>query len=296
MAMEPPTLPRSPIRLADVLELAKARIVGLVLVTVAAGFYVANPGEVNWLLLVHSLVGTALVAAGTNALNQILERDVDARMRRTANRPLPAGRLEVRTATVGAWSAGALGVAYLTVLVSPVVAVLAALTLLSYVFLYTPLKKRTSLATLVGAVPGALPIVGGWAAAGGRLGTEALVLFGVLFLWQIPHFLALAWLYREDYARAGLRMLSVGDVDGTRTFRQASLYALVLVPLSLAPVGLGLAGWIYFWGALGLSCWMLQVALQAARRPSRHAAGRLFKATVLYLPALLALLVSNSIR
>ena len=184
--MEP--LTRTPIRLADVLELAKARIVGLVLVTVAAGFYVANPGDVNWLLLLHSLLGTALVAAGTNALNQVLERDVDARMRRTVNRPLPAGRLAVGTATVGAWTAGALGVAYLAVLVSPVVAVLAALTLLSYVFLYTPLKKRTSLATLVGAVPGALPIVGGWAAAGGGLGVEAFVLFGVLFLWQIPHF------------------------------------------------------------------------------------------------------------
>ncbi|NNG15906.1 MAG: protoheme IX farnesyltransferase [Gemmatimonadales bacterium] len=291
--MESPT--RTPIRLADVLELAKARIVGLVLVTVAAGFYVANPSDLDWLLLLHTLVGTALVAAGTNALNQVVERDVDARMLRTVNRPLPAGRLAIGAATFGAWVAGVLGVAYLLVLVSPVVALLAALTLLSYVFVYTPLKKRTSLATLVGAVPGALPIVGGWAAAGGRLGEEALVLFGVLFLWQIPHFLALAWLYREDYARAGLCMLSVGD-DGTRTFRQASLYAFVLVPLSLVPVGLGLAGWIYFWGALGLSCWMLRVAVQAARRPSQRAAGRLFKATVLYLPALLALLVSNSIR
>jgi protoheme IX farnesyltransferase len=293
--MDMETLPRTPSHFADLLELAKARIVGLVLVTVAAGFYVAHPGDLDWLLLLHTLVGTALVAAGTNALNQILERDVDAQMLRTVNRPLPAGRMAIGVATGGAWVAGALGVLYLLVLVSPVVALLAALTLLSYVFIYTPLKKRTSLATLVGAVPGALPIVGGWAAAGGRLGVEALVLFGVLFLWQIPHFLALAWLYREDYARAGLRMLSVGD-DGTRTFRQASLYALVLVPLSLVPVGLGLAGWIYFWGALGLSSWMLRVAVQAARRPSHRAAGRLFKATILYLPALLALLVSNSIR
>lgn len=291
-----PASTHPPARLADILELAKARIVGLVLVSVAAGFYVANPRDVHWLLLLNTLIGTSLVAAGTNALNQILEREVDARMHRTANRPLPTRRLAVGTAAVGAWTAGALGVGYLAMLVSPVVALLAAATLLSYVFLYTPLKKRTSLATLVGAVPGALPIVGGWAAAGGRLGPEAVVLFGVLFLWQIPHFLALAWLYREDYARAGLSMLSVGDDDGTRTFRQASLYALVLVPFSVAPVGLGLAGWIYFWGALALSGWLLRVAVQAARRPSQQGARRLFKATVLYLPLLLVLLVSNSIR
>ena len=283
-------------RLADLLELAKARIVGLVLVTVAAGFYVANPTDIRWVLLLHTLIGTAMVAAGTNALNQIFERDVDALMHRTANRPLPTGRITVRAAGVVAWTGGALGVGYLALLVAPVVAALAALTLLTYVFLYTPLKRTTSLATLVGAVPGALPIVGGWVAAGGPLGGEALVLFAVLFLWQIPHFLALAWMYREDYSRAGLHMLSVDDQDGTITFRQATLYTLVLVPFSLAPAAFGLAGWLYFWGALGLSGWMLRAAWQAARCPSRDAAGRLFKASVLYLPALLALLVSNAVR
>ncbi|TFG54159.1 MAG: protoheme IX farnesyltransferase [Gemmatimonadales bacterium] len=290
-------LPTTPVaRPTDFLELAKARIVGLVLVTVAAGFYVANPTDIRWVLLLHTLIGTAMVAAGTNALNQILERDVDALMHRTANRPLPTGRITVRTASAVAWAGGALGVGYLALLVAPVVAALAALTLLTYVFVYTPLKRTTSLATLVGAVPGALPIVGGWVAAGGPLGGEALVLFAVLFLWQIPHFLALAWMYREDYSRAGLHMLSVDDLDGTVTFRQATLYALVLVPFSVAPVAFGLAGWLYFWGALGLSGWMLQVAWQAARCPSRRAAGRLFKASVLYLPALLALLVSNAVR
>jgi protoheme IX farnesyltransferase len=195
-----------------------------------------------------------------------------------------------------AWTAGVLGVGYLALLVAPLVAGLAALTLLTYVFLYTPLKRKTSLATLVGAVPGALPIVGGWVAAGGALGGEALVLFAVLFLWQVPHFLALAWMYREDYSRAGLHMLSVDDQDGTVTFRQATLYTVVLVPFSLAPVAFGLAGWLYFWGALGLSVWMLRAAWQAARCPSRDAAGRLFKASVLYLPALLVLLVSNAVR
>jgi len=292
--MAAPTLARP--RPADFLELAKVRIVGLVLVTVAAGFYVANPTDIRWVLLLHTLVGTAMVAAGTNALNQVFERDIDARMLRTAHRPLPTGRVTVRAASVVAWTAGALGVSYLALLVAPLVAALAALTLLTYVFLYTPLKRRTSVATLVGAVPGALPIVGGWVAAGGSLGGEALVLFAVLFLWQIPHFLALAWMYREDYSRAGLHMLSVDDQDGTVTFRQATLYALVLVPFSLAPVAFGMAGWLYFWGAFGLSVWMLRVAWQAARCPSRRAAGRLFRASVLYLPALLALLVSNAVR
>jgi len=282
--------------LADFLELAKARIVGLVLVTVAAGYYVAAPGALEWIRLFHTLIGTALVAAGTNALNQVYERDVDARMRRTAGRPLPTGRVTVRAASIWAWVAGGVGVAYLAVLVAPVVAVLAALTLLTYVFLYTPLKRRTSLATLVGAIPGALPIVGGWAAGGGSLGSEALVLFAVLFLWQIPHFLALAWLYREDYSQAGLHMLSVDDETGVVTFRQATLYTFVLVPFSIAPVAFGLAGPLYFWGALGLSIWMLRVAWQAARRPSRRAAGRLFRASVVYLPALLALLVTTALR
>ena len=285
-----------PARLTDVLELAKARIVGLVLITVAAGYYVAAPAALGGVGLLHTLIGTALVAAGTNALNQVYERDVDARMRRTAHRPLPTGRVTVRAASIWAWVAGVVGVGYLALLVAPLVAGLAALTLLTYVFLYTPLKRRTSLATLVGAVPGALPIVGGWAAGHGSLGGEALVLFAVLYLWQIPHFLALAWLYRDDYSRAGLHMLSVDDQDGVVTFRQATLYALVLVPFSLAPVAVGLAGSLYFWGALGLSIWMLRVAWQAARSPSHRAAGRLFRASVVYLPALLALLVTNAVR
>jgi protoheme IX farnesyltransferase len=281
------------VRPADILELVKARIVALVLVTVAAGFSAASLGGIDAVLLLHTLLGTALVAAGTNALNQVVERDVDARMRRTADRPLPAGRMTVGPAMVGAWMAGTLGVGYLAVLVNPTTAALAALTLLSYVCVYTPLKQKTTLATLVGAVPGALPIVGGYAAAGGWLGIEALVLFAILFLWQLPHFLALAWLYRDDYANAGFRMLSADDPDGTLTFRHALLYAAALVPVSLAPTLVGLSGPVYFWGALGLSSVLLWAAVTAVRRPSRLAARRLFRVTIFYLPGLLALLMLN---
>ncbi|NNG15097.1 MAG: protoheme IX farnesyltransferase [Gemmatimonadales bacterium] len=280
-------------RPADILELVKARIVGLVLVTVAAGFTAASLGGIDLLLLVHTLFGTALVAAGTNALNQVVERDADARMRRTAERPLPAGRMAVGPATLGAWMAGALGVGYLAMLVNATTAALAALTLLSYVCVYTPLKQKTTLATLVGAVPGALPIVGGYAAAGGRLGVEALVLFAILFLWQLPHFLALAWIYRDEYANAGFRMLSADDPDGRLTFQHAMLYAAALVPASLAPTLVGMTGSVYFWGALVLSSVLLWAAITAVRRPSRLAARRLFRVTIFYLPGLLALLMLN---
>src|SRR5581483_7812979 len=172
----------------DFLQLAKPRIVGLVIVTAAAGFYLAAPAGVGLALFLHLVVGTALVAAGTNALNQVAERDTDALMHRTARRPLPTGRVSLGAAAMFAWTAGVLGVAYLAVFVNILTAAIAAATLLSYVFLYTPLKRKTSLNTLVGCVPGALPILGGWAAAGGSLGVGAWVLFGILFLWQLPHF------------------------------------------------------------------------------------------------------------
>jgi protoheme IX farnesyltransferase len=285
---------------ADLLALAKPRIVMLVLVTMAAGYVMAPPlGVVSpgaWLVgLFHALVGTALVAGGTNALNQVAERDVDALMARTARRPLPSARLQVHEAMVFAWLIGASGVAYLALLVNAVTAVLAALTLASYVFVYTPLKRRTSLSTLIGAVPGALPIVGGWTAAGGALDAHASVLFAILFLWQLPHFLALSWIYRDDYARAGLQMLSVGDTDGRTTFRQAALHAAALVPISLAPAVVGLGGPLYFAGAAVLSGGYLWASVAAARCPSRHAARRLFSASLIYLPSILALMITDRI-
>jgi heme o synthase len=282
------------------LALAKPRIVMLVLVTMAAGYGMAPVlGVVSsaaWVLgLFHALIGTALVAGGTNALNQVLERDVDALMARTARRPLPSARLEVREATVFAWLIGASGVAYLAVFLNAVTAVLAAFTLASYVFVYTPLKRRTSLSTLIGAVPGALPIVGGWTAAGGALDTRAWVLFAILFLWQLPHFLALSWIYRDDYARAGLQMLSVGDADGRMTFRQAALHAAALIPISLAPAVVGMGGPLYFTGAAVLSGGYFWASVVAARHPSRDGARRLFAASLIYLPSVLALMIADRI-
>ena len=279
---------------APLLELTKPRIVALVLVTIAAGYVMASPPSgAGVVTLIHTLFGAALVAGGTNALNQVFERDVDALMRRTSRRPLPSGRLSPGVATVFAWSIGIVGIAYLAVMVNVLTAALSAATLVSYAFLYTPLKRRTPIATLVGAVPGALPIVGGWTAAGGTLGTEALVLFGILFLWQLPHFLALSWMYREDYARAGLRMPSVGDPDGARTFRHATVHAALLLPLSVAPAVLGLAGPVYAAGAAGVSAWLLHAAIRAARDRSATAARRLFVASLIYLPILLVLLIAD---
>lgn len=246
-------------------------------------------------LLVHTLVGTALVAAGTNAWNQVRERDVDARMARTRRRPLPSGRLTPRAA---AWFASAIsvgGVAYLAATVNLLTAGLAALTFASYVFIYTPLKRTTSLNTLIGAVPGALPIVGGWTAAGGRLDTAALALFWILFLWQLPHFLALAWLYREDYRAGGLKMLGVEDADGRATGRMVVLYGLTLLPISLVPTLIGLTGPAYFYGALALGVLYagagatLLVAATAAR------AWRVFLVSIVYLPALLTLMVLDKV-
>jgi protoheme IX farnesyltransferase len=280
---------------ADLVELTKPRIVLMVLLTVAAGFWMGSPSGQPGLRLFHTLLGTVLVAAGTNALNQVAERDLDALMRRTRSRPLPAGRLHVATAGSIAWLSGIAGVAYLAVAVNLTVAVLAAATLLSYVFGYTPLKRHSSLATLVGAIPGALPIVGGWAAAAGDLRFPAWSLFCILFLWQLPHFLALGWLYREDYARAALRTLSTNDRDGRLTFRYASLYAAALLPVSLVPTIIGITGDVYLCGAVLLSSGFLLVAGTAARSTSKSHARRLFASSLAYLPLLLVLMVANRV-
>jgi protoheme IX farnesyltransferase len=242
-------------------------------------------------VLLHTALGTALAAGGTSALNQLLERDVDALMRRTARRPLPAGRITPRQAAAFAWTVGALGVIELLAFVNATTALLAAATLAVYVFAYTPLKRRTHLATLVGAVPGALPIVGGWTAAGAPLDARAAALFAILFLWQIPHFLALGWIYREDYARAGIRLLSSDDADGRATFRQAALNAVALIPISLAPAALAMAGRVYVVAALALSAALLALAVAAVRAPTPLRARRLFLATLAFLPALLGVLV-----
>ena len=247
------------------------------------------------MLLANTLLGTALVAGGTNAWNQIWERDVDARMARTRRRPLPSGRLAASHAMWFASAITAVGVIYLGVTVNLLTASLAALTFASYVLLYTPLKRRTSLNTLIGAVPGALPIVGGWTAAGGNLDVAVAALFWILFLWQLPHFLALAWIYREDYRAGGLKMLSVADDDGRDTGRMALLYVMALLPISLLPTLLGVTGAWYFFGALALG--LIYVAagtgLLVAATPAR--AWRLFFVSILYLPALLTLMVIDKV-
>jgi protoheme IX farnesyltransferase len=275
--------------------LTKPRITQLVLLTAAAGFYLGSVDGVRLVLLLHTLVGTALVAGGTNAFNQLGERDVDARMLRTRGRPLPSGRLTPRAAGIFASAISLAGVAYLAALVNLLTAGLAALTLVSYVGLYTPLKRRTSLNTLIGAVPGALPIVGGWTAAGGELGVVVLALFWIMFLWQLPHFLALAWIYREDYRRGGLAMLSVEDADGSRTARMMLLYAVALLPVSLVPSLLGLTGALYFFGALALGIVYAGVGTPLLRAATPRAAWRVFFVSILYLPALFTLMVLDKV-
>lgn len=279
-------------RVAGFVQLTKPRITVLVVLTTLVGFLVAAPRPLPVLLLLQVLVGTALAAGASGALNQWAERRADAEMRRTARRPLPSGTLTPREALVFGLLLTAAGTAYLALTAGPLASAVAALTVFSYLLLYTPLKRVTSLATLVGAVPGALPPLIGWAAARGRLGVEAWVLFGIVFLWQMPHFLALAQLYRADYARAGFRMLTVEDAGGASAGRQALLYALALVPVSLLPTPLGMAGGVYFVGALVLGIGFLLSGVGMALDPSSPAAARrLFHASLLYLPAVCVLLL-----
>ena len=279
--------------LADVLVLIKVRIAVWVVFTVVAGFILgAAPGTQS--LLLPLIIGTALVVVGTNALNQVLEVDVDGLMRRTRNRPLPTGRMAVGPVAAAAGLAGATGIIFLAVTVNGLTAALAGLTLVSYVFLYTPLKRRSTLATLVGAVPGALPIAGGWAAARGQIDATAMVLFMIMFLWQMPHFLALSWLYREDYANAGIRMLTGLDPTGRLTFAHATAYAVALIPVALLPALMGVTGRAYFWGALILSIAYGWAALMAAINPDTARARRLFLWSISYLPVLLTLMMVDT--
>jgi protoheme IX farnesyltransferase len=279
-------------RVADYVELAKPRVLVLVLLTVAAGALLAARGVPDPIYVVHVLCGTALVAAGASALNQLFERQSDSLMHRTERRPLPGGRLRpLEVGVLGIWL-GLAGIAYLALTLPHVLAaVVAAVAFFGYAFVYTPLKSRTTLNTLVGAVPGALPPVIGWTAITGSIGPEILSLFVILFFWQVPHFLAIAWIYRDDYGRAGLQMLPVGDERGTKTGRQMVVYSLALVPASLAPATMGLAGPVYLIGALVIGLVFLNCALGFARATSDARARRMLQASLIYLPALLALLV-----
>ena len=273
---------------ADLQDLTKPRITLQILLTTLLGFVLA--GGAAGLAAVGLLAGTALVSSGSSALNQIIERDRDARMRRTENRPLPSGRLRPADAILWSVLLSASGLLLLALTVNLLTAGLAALTLVSYAFVYTPLKRVTSLATVVGAIPGALPPLGGWAAATGELAAPAFILFAIVFLWQMPHFLAIACLYREDYRRGGMLMLPVVDEGGRFTALQALVYSAALLPVSLLPATLGMAGPIYLFGAFLLGLGMNAASLRFARCRTQTTARGLLLASVIYLPLLCGLL------
>lgn len=279
------------VRLADYVELTKPRIAVLVLVTVTVAAFVGSWGPPEPWLLVHTLLGTALVAASASALNQWLEIDTDAQMQRTAGRPLPAGRLSVWQVVGFGLITILAGTGYLLWAVNATTAALGLLTWFLYVWVYTPLKSRTALNTTVGAVAGAMPVLMGWAAVGAPLDVKAFTLFLIVFLWQFPHFMAIAWMYRRQYADAGLRMLSVVDPSGRRAGAQAVAAALVLVPVSLLPALLQLAGPVYFAWALLLGVGQLACAWRFRLCLDEAAARQLLRASLIFLPALLVLLM-----
>ncbi|HEY8966448.1 MAG TPA: heme o synthase, partial [Candidatus Methylacidiphilales bacterium] len=274
---------KAPTLVSDLVELAKLRLTLFNIMTTWAGFYLGNPSVVNHRLLLHALAATFLVAVSASALNQVVEREHDARMARTASRPLPSGRRRVREVFWGSIVVGTVGVAWLALVVNALSAVIAAATLLSYVLVYTPMKRTSTLNTLVGAIPGALPPVIGFVAARDELGAQAYVLFAILFFWQIPHFLAIAWLYRDDYRNAGFRMISGEDPTGDKTSRHSLYTAAALLPIGLLPTLFGIAGKTYFWGAVVVGAGFCWAAWQFFLRRDTRSARVLFLASILYL-------------
>jgi protoheme IX farnesyltransferase len=286
---------REPSRVADYLALVKVRLTMLVLATTVVGFYLGSSSPMNWPLLAAAVLGTGLLAGGAAALNQWMEREQDGDMRRTEGRPIPAGRLSASEALGFGVAISAIGVIVLALAVNWLTAAVGAATLVLYLFAYTPLKQRTPWCTVVGAVPGALPPVMGWTAARGDLGLEAAMLFAILFVWQMPHFLAIAMIHRDDYARAGFPMLTVDDPDGATTAKHIAAYCVALVPISLAPTLLGLSGSVYFVGALALGVAYLALGIVVAVKRTRVAARGLFLASLVYLPILLGLMSADKL-
>ena len=277
-------------------DLVKARLTALVLLTTFVGFYLGESGGVNYLLMFHALFGTALVAAGAAALNQLLERDYDAKMRRTASRPLPSGRLQPTTVAIFGGVCSVAGLIYLATLVNLLTSVVGAVTSISYLFIYTPLKRVTWVNTLVGAIPGALPPLMGWTAARNELSGEGWTLFAILAFWQIPHFMAIAWLYREEYAKAGFVMLPNVDADGSRTAQYAVANTLALFIVSLCPFLLKMNGPVYLVTAMILSVGYFWCAVRFARQLTAQRARQLFLASIIYLPLLLAVMVADKLK
>jgi protoheme IX farnesyltransferase len=278
----------------DYIQLTKPRITWLILMSTAIGFFFGAKSGWTWWLLLHTLVGTGLIASGTAALNQWWERDADAKMKRTHGRPLPSGRISI----IGAlWFGIALSIAGFVELwlgANLLTGLLGLFTLATYLFVYTPLKQRTPHSTTVGALPGAMPPVIGYAASAAILDAQALALFGILFLWQFPHFYSIAWIYREDYSRAGIRMLPVVDPTGERTARQILIYALLLVPVSLVPAYLGMSGGLYLAGALLLSLMYVFYSLRIAQLRTLRAARSVLLSSIVYLPLLYVLMLADS--
>lgn len=277
-------------------DLFKARLTFLVVLTTVVGFYLGVSGPARWDILLATLLGTALVASGAAALNQYMERAHDARMDRTMMRPLPAGELQPSTVLAMGAIISVVGLALLAGLVNSLTALLGAITLLTYLFVYTPLKRVTTLNTAIGAIPGALPPLMGWAAATDDISAGGWALFAILFFWQLPHFLAIAWLYREDYQKAGYAMLPVVDRSGRKTGAQAVSHSLGLLAVSVAPVALKLVGPVYLVGALLSGMAMVWMAMRFARQLSSASARGLFFASILYLPVLLVLMVVDKIK
>jgi protoheme IX farnesyltransferase len=284
----------------EYIELTKPRITWLILMSTGIGYFFGLPGAGNWweflkaiplLSLFHTVLGTGLIASGTAALNQWYEREADRHMRRTAQRPLPSGKLSANRALAFGIALSIAGFAELWLGVNPLSASIGGFTLASYLFLYTPLKQRTWWSTTIGAIPGAMPPMIGYAAAAGAITNEAWVLFAILFLWQFPHFYSIAWMYKEDYARAGIRMLPVVEPDGRSTARQIVLYGIALIPVSLAPTLLGMSGKIYLAGALLLGLWFLYSGVRVAVERTTLRARGVLVTSVLYLPLIYGLML-----
>ena len=277
-------------------DLVKARLTALVLMTTFVGFYLGSRGPLDLMLMLHAMIGTAVLASGASALNQLIEREHDAKMKRTETRPLPSGRMNANTVLIFGALCSVIGLAYLAFAVNLLTSFLGALTVGSYVLVYTPLKRVTTLNTAIGAIPGALPPLMGWTAARDAVTIEGWTLFAILFFWQLPHFLAIAWIYREEYAKAGFVMLPIADPDGYRTSRTALSHSIGLLAISLCPYVFHVVGIVYCVGALICGFTFLWCAIQFARELTVKRARILFFASIIYLPLLLGLMVFDKIK
>jgi len=283
-------------KLADYWDLTKPGITFLVVITALAAFYIASYGSPEIVLLIHALLGIAFISGGGGALNHYIEREQDVVMNRTRNRPIPAGRVHPVEALIFGLGLSVTGIVYLFITVNNVTAILGALTLIGYIAVYTPLKKVSPHSTIIGAFPGAMPPVLGWTAVTGGISVEAVLLFAIVFFWQMPHFLGIAWMYRKDYERGGFPMLPVAQPDGKSTFRMITIYCTGLIPVSLFPTILGLAGYIYFFTALVCGIAFLYFAVRLALEPSNMNAKYLVLASVFHLPVVMTFLMIDAVR